>query len=421
MSKQNSNGVERASELESYYKSIQRLPLTLRPSLNQQLAQWRMLFPFEQNQLIEFFGGLDSFNPSALAALTAKLRGLEVKMGIDRWDFSETGDTLENASILARSEYFEEWRSEVHRIFEAIDAGAQASAKTEPSRNRLILLFLPETLPVDPRTAWKDWDPRGREIGIAGDSRKLRYLVAGGQSDETGICDLLGQKGSHDKANLWFIDADARLRDALAPDSVRAASCLTYAVLKPFRNSFLVELNRIPKDMTVTDQTISALREKDWTRRWPSELAGQDRMRNFVVNLFLSGNGALIFSNAFVEWAASEVLRRARPQAVVACFGMRSKPKPFTGIALFENQEKISLLPDVDDPENSAIDAAILARYVWLAACRYPEYSRTLCLCVSEHLNTAYIVAPPEMDLDTSGAPVAPEDIYQRIASWVAS
>jgi hypothetical protein len=173
--------------------------------------------------------------------------------------------------------------------------------------------------------------------------------------------------------------------------------------------------------MTVTDQTISALREKDWTRRWPSELAGQDRMRNFVVNLFLSGNGALIFSNAFVEWAASEVLRRARPQAVVACFGMRSKPKPFTGIALFENQEKISLLPDVDDPENSAIDAAILARYVWLAACRYPEYSRTLCLCVSEHLNTAYIVAPPEMDLDTSGAPVAPEDIYQRIASWVAS
>lgn len=421
MSDRNTNGAERASKLESYHKSIQRLPLTLRPSLNQQLAQWRMLFPFEENQLIEFFDGLDSFSPSALAALTAKLRALEVKMGIDRWNFSETGDTLENASILARSDYFEEWRSEVHRIFEAIDAGAQASAKTEPSRNRLILLFLPENLPVDPRAAWKEWDSRGREIRIAGDSRKFRGLVAGGQSDQPSICDLLDRKGSHDSANLWFIDADARLRDALAPNSVPAASCLTYAVLKPFRNSFLVELNRIPKDMTATDQTISALRKKDWTRWWPSELAGQDRLRNFVVNLFLSGNGALIFSNAFVEWAASEVLRRARPQAVVACFGMRSKPKPFTGIAMFENQEKISPLPDVDDPENSAVDAAILARYVWLAACRYPEYSRALCLCVAEHLNTVYIVAPPEMNLGASGAPVAPEDIYRWITSWLTS
>ena len=100
---------------------------------------------------------------------------------------------------------------------------------------------------------------------------------------------------------------------------------------------------------------------------------------------------------------------------------MQSKPKPFTGIALFENQEKISLLPDVDDPENSAIDAAILARYVWLAACRYPEYSRTLCLCVSEHLNTAYIVAPPEMDLDTSGARLPRRISSSGSASWVAS
>jgi hypothetical protein len=421
MNKQSANQLERASELESYHESIQRLPLTLRPSLNQQLTQWRLLFPFEQSQLIEFFGGLDSFSPSALAALTAKLRALEVKMGIDRWNFSETGDTLENASVLARSEYFEKWRGEVHRIFEAIDAGAQAFARTEPGRNRLILLFLPKNLPVDPRTAWKEWDPRGRTIRIAGDSRELRGLVAGGQADQPGICDLLDQKGSHDNANLWFIDADARLRDALAPTSVPTAACLTYTVLTPFRNSFLVELNRIPKDMTATDQTISALRKKDWTRWWPLELAGQDRLQNFVVNLFLSGNGALIFSNAFVEWAASEALRRARPQAVVACFGMRSKPKPFTGIAMFESQERISPLPDVDDPENSAVDAAILARYVWLAACKYPEYSRALCLCVSEHLNTAYVVAPPEMVLGTSGAPVAPNDIYRSITSWLAS
>ena len=215
MSKQNTNGAERAPELETYHRSIQRLPVTLRPSLNQQLAQWGMLFPFEQKQLIGFLGGLDSFSPAALTAQTAKLRALELRMGVDRWNFSETGDTLENASHLARSEYFAEWRGEVQRIFEAIDARAQVSAKTEPGRNRLILLFLPDNLPVDPTTTWKQWDPQGREIRIAGDSRKLRDLVARGQSDQPGICDLLEQKGSHDSANLWFIDADTRLRNAL--------------------------------------------------------------------------------------------------------------------------------------------------------------------------------------------------------------
>jgi len=47
--------------------------------------------------------------------------------------------------------------------------------------------------------------------------------------------------------------------------------------------------------------------------------------------------------------------------AHVARFGMRSKPKPFTSIAIFENQQRVSSLPDVVDPANSAIDAVILA------------------------------------------------------------
>jgi hypothetical protein len=148
------------------------------------------------------------------------------------------------------------------------------------------------------------------------------------------------------------------------------------------------------------------------------EVANQPRLRRFVIELFLSGNGAVIFSNAFVEWAAAEALRRARPRAIVARFGMRSKPKPFTSIAVFENQQRVSSLPDLDDPENSAIDAVILARYVWLAASRYPEAEKTICLCVSEHLNSAYVVLPagksPAWSPERS---VAPEEL----CSWLGT
>jgi hypothetical protein len=97
---------------------------------------------------------------------------------------------------------------------------------------------------------------------------------------------------------------------------------------------------------------------------------------------------------------------------------MRSKPKPFTSIAIFENQQRISSLPDVDDPENSAIDAVILARYVWLAASRYPEQEQTLCLCVSEHRDSAYVILPAGKSLGWSPErTIAPDELY----SWLGA
>jgi hypothetical protein len=114
-------------------------------------------------------------------------------------------------------------------------------------------------------------------------------------------------------------------------------------------------------------------------------------------------------------------LRRARPRALVARFGIRPKPKPFTGIAIFENQAKVSTLPDANDPENSAIDAGILARYVWLSAQRYPEYERAVCVCIAEHLNTAWVVAPPGSELEKRPQPISPEALHLALTSWLAS
>ena len=129
----------------------------------------------------------------------------------------------------------------------------------------------------------------------------------------------------------------------------------------------------------------------------------------------------MIFSNAFVEWAASEAFRRARPRVLVARFGMRSKPKPFTSIAVFENQNRVSTVPNADDPENSAIDAAILSNYVWLAAQRYPEYEHSLCICLSEYLCSGLIVAPREVELKTHSGPYSADELYQLAVSWLAN
>jgi hypothetical protein len=422
MNERQNNAQPEAGGLTTYSHLIAQLPVTLRPSLNQQLSQWDTLFPFEQNRLAEFLRGIESFQPSTLDALIQPLRALEVKMGVAHWNFSTDGDTVENASLLARSEYYPEWRRTVQKIFEAVNAASRDSAPVQAKPVRLVLLILPDSLPVNPQTAWQQWGPRGHEVKLAGDSRRLIELLVQGSSGQPDIATLLARNGSADSSDLWLIDAEAKLGSLLSNVSPVAASHLSYAALVPFRDKLLAGLNTIPRSIEGADQTIAALRREDWARWWPPELTGQPKLRRFVLDLFLTGNGALVFSNAFVEWGASEALRRARPRVVVARFGMRSKPKPFTSIAIFENQHTISSLPDVDDPEGSAIDAAILARYVWLAASRYPEQEQSICVCISEYRNSAYVIPLAEKSPGWSPEQaLTPEEVYTWIAGQIAT
>jgi len=83
-----------AARMAEYSVLIARLPITMRPSLNQQLSEWDTLFPFEQNQVSEFLRGLESLQPQALDALVQPLKALEARMGVEHWNFSEAGDTM---------------------------------------------------------------------------------------------------------------------------------------------------------------------------------------------------------------------------------------------------------------------------------------------------------------------------------------
>jgi hypothetical protein len=287
---------------------------------------------------------------------------------------------------------------------------------------RLILLVLPESLPIDSPDTWKDWDPRGREFKIAGDSRELCEFVIQGRSGLPGLGALLLSQGGATDADQWLIDAEAKLSSLTSAAESTASCSLSYATLKSFREKFLAEVNKAPKNIQASDQLLAAVRHEGWDRWWPVGPAGQERLRSFVIDLFLSGNGALNFSNAFVEWASSEALRRARPRVIVARFGLRTKPKPFTSIAIFENQQSISTLPDVDDAEGSAVDALILARYVWLAAARYPEHERTACLCVSESRNSVFLIAPPGRSPQWSPEhPVRLEEVHKWLVAQLLS
>jgi hypothetical protein len=119
-------------------------------------------------------------------------------------------------------------------------------------------------------------------------------------------------------------------------------------------------------------------------------------VREFVRALFLSGNGSLVFNNSFVQWGASEALRRVRPQVLLACFGIRQKLKPFSSVVLFEDQSRSNPVPEENDPAGSLVDATLLAEYVYLAAQRHAgPRDRVLALMATGGLERVLVLGAP--------------------------
>jgi hypothetical protein len=222
------------------------------------------------------------------------------------------------------------------------------------------------------------------------------------------------------------VDAGKSLVDSVLghePSNPSAASAilLSYGRLDLYRQSFSHEMNTMRKDLADADAVFDRLRKIDVAPWCPAEVAADPAVREFLRSLYLTGNGAVIFCNSFVEWGASEAFRRARPSFLAAQFGVRQKPKPFTGVAVFDNPDQVNPLPAVDDLPGSAVDAQMLALYIWLAAYRYPEYQRsTVCVCLAENLSQAYVIGPPEFTIWKEAEPVPLDRLGDALRAWIA-
>jgi len=416
---------------------LKRLPLTFLPFTNQQLREWDDLFPYERRSVERLLVYVAGLNEEESASLFREVFQLEEKMGVHHWrQFSTTEQTIENSSLLARSPYFQEWRKAVQTVFDAVDQhGPKMEVAAGKPGHKLILLILPRPLPFDPQTVWAKWQGIGRplqlDLASSPATQSPAQTLLGGASRAAGgrsgglLNAALRRRGTL-PADTWVCDAGSSLVDYLRTegpdeDAPPPAILLSFGRLASFQESFAHEMNTMRKDLADADAVYDHLRKVEVTPWCPAEVASQPALREFLRSLYLSGNGSLLFGNSFVEWAASEALRRARPSFLAAQFGIRNKPKPFTGVVLFENPEKLNPAPPVPDLPGSAIDAQMLSLYVWLAASRYEEYKRsTVCVCLAESLSQAYVVAPQEFPLGHETAPVPFDRFADALRGWIA-
>lgn len=407
---------------------LKRLPRTFLPFTRQQLRDWPYLFPYERQSISNLLVFLANLSQGESTALFRDMLQLEEKMGVRNWQFSTEEQTILNASLLARSPYYLDWRQQVQKVFDAAEEHAAKTKSPKDTRHRLILSIIPKALAADGTTIWRRWQSAGRVIrldpGDVSGGQNLTQALLRGDTPSAGLLDTIMRCPERASTDTWILDAGRELIDFLVKNDSSGSHLpvlLSYERLASFRQQFSREINAMQKDLSNADSVFDNLRKLNVTPWCPPEIAGVPLIREYVRSLYLSGNGALIFGNSFVEWGASEALHRARPEFLVTRFGVRSKPKPFTSAAVFENPDQINPLPAVDDLPGSTLDAQVLSQYVWLAATRYEEYrTNTAFICLAEALTEAYVIAPPEFISFRETQPVPLERLGSALTEWMS-
>ena len=382
-----------------------RLPATFGAAVHDQLRQWDFLFPAEQRQLRAQLDWLSSLAPAEFDGLFAPLQELEGRMALGPHD-ATAGLGVRDVGILARSPLYPQWRVAVEKVFGRIDA---AAAQSVPLRNspRVLIEILPPAASLKDQPVWPSLAKLGAWFSL---DRPFGEILPALVSR---IAARACAPALEEIERTWVFECGTQF------STLASSTVLSWDAMDALRREFLRRLNAVQRDLHSVDQTTEDLKRADIGHLAGPSIAANPRVREFVRAVLLSGNGSLVFSNSFVEWGASEALRRVQPQVLIASFGMRQKLKPFSSLVLFEDQSRSNPVPDQDDPAGSLADAVLLAEYVYLASQRvacYPDHTVTVLSAVD--WNRVLILGPPIPQ--SALPPQPPEQLAAFILLWLA-
>jgi hypothetical protein len=389
---------------------LARLPRTFGTALNGQLRSWELLFPAEQRRLRFQLEWLDGLPALEFKRIFSPIVDLESKMDLPRWTASSAGFSVQDVGVLARSPLYPQWRTEVEKVFAQIDDALKESGAMKPV-NRMVFCVLPSHLPIPPTPLWPELEKTAVPLVLNKPFAEVLPGLAAALASRQLKPDLEPMEAT------WIFECEPLLSGLTA---TTPANVLSWDSLAATRREFLNRLNTISRSIRSVDQTHEELKRMDISRLLGPALGGNPRMREFVRDLLLSGNGSLVFNNSFVQWGASEAMRRAEPQVLIACFGIRQKLKPFSSSVLFEDQTRRNPTPDAKDPAGSLVDAVELANYVYLAAQRIPAYqSHALTFMAVSDLNRILVLGP-KVRMPES-ARVTEEELTRFAVSWLSA
>jgi hypothetical protein len=392
---------------------FEQLPPTFSTFFYDRIQEWDLLFPAERSYHERLFAMLDRSDPKLVEGLFAPLRAAERKMRIDKKTWPMRQFTLDQVDFLNRSQYYPEWRRAVADIFARVDPLLDEEIVHAP-RPRLVIVTAPAELPVGPDRMWLRLREHGRRVPVdpPPDVRDYLKLMLGGETGPP-LTELHAQVAY----DVWSVAAGP----GPAPPSGGRVCQLSYEALKDYRVRLMTEVQRLVESKTVPGprQLSERLREMH-IRASEGQLASDPILAEFARATLLSGNGTLLINNTFVEWAAIQAVRRARPSLAVISFGIRNKLKPFSSLLIYADQDSASPVPTQMDTLGTYVDLEIFYQYIWQEFEKHAKYrGNTAYLFIAEGMEEMFAIAPDSFPLLRAWAPVKPEQVYTCAREWL--
>jgi hypothetical protein len=393
-----------------------RLPRTFTGYCFEQLGGWQTLFPAEQTYYESLFSLFDRSDSAQVDRLFAPMRDIERRMGVNDKTWPKRQFTLDQVDLLNRNPLYPEWRGAVSQVFARVDPLLNSEIERR-GHTRLVLVIAPPQLPVGPDRMWSRIERHGRRIAIEAPADPAEYLplVLRGGPDGKSIADLSAGRAY----DSWVIETGESIHSSLgdAPGCVG----LSYSGLDSYRKRLMREVNNLVRSKGLRGPRQLGAHLKNLRIVAPeAALANDAILAEFTRATLLNGNGTLLVNNTFVEWAAVQAIRRARPSVMILGFGIRNKIKPFSSLLIYADQDAVNQVPTQMDSLGSYVDLEIFCQYIWQEFEKYAEYrSNTAYLFLAEGMDQMLLITPPDFPIRTPDKALSLPALYHAAREWM--
>ena len=374
--------------------ALQRLPLSLLPSLLREIIEYDFKFPAERRGLESELANLDALSDEQTKEWFQEFSRIRLSPALEHFD----------------------WVNAPAQFLEKLSAHLWATRQMDLFRKAAVDYMdrlrkaIPPELPATPRLG----------IAVIGQGvttptgplfRRLRDhgTFFSRIKHENGLKLLLDVAAARARAHPityghWYIDGGQEA------DHQSAITCVSYRALQPAREALLQRMRAEIERPGMGPETLRTL----LSQMDPADIGLGDAedpvLHRFQAKLLTEGSGTQIFSTIFAQWASREAWRRAQPLTLLVRFAPRQRQRSMNEL-LSESKKNDAEL----DPAGSLIDADMGAYYSWLSQQRLPGAEQASFLVWFENHAEALAIGP-SMPRGTESA--TPVDL-QTLLSWM--
>jgi hypothetical protein len=375
---------------------LQQLPLAFLPLLLREVIVYDWKFPAERDEIdrqFHYLGGMTGDQLSGAMSAFAKLKLSPTLESMD-WTGEPFRFSEKLSAYLWATHQIDDFSKAAESYIQAFNTAVPEAPAPAP---RLGMAVIAQEISQTGYPLFRKLRPHGVYFDHVDPASRYDLLLA------TVAARTQAHPGPYAH---WYIDG----AEPAGAQNPQIAS-LAYGPLKPVRKALIHKMQQISAAQAGPEALRTRLAETD-----PSEVGLKRQpddpvMNRFAISVLTEGSGTQIYSTTFVQWAAREALRRARPVTMLARFAPRQTEES-ADEELAGMQQRVAL-----DPAGSLADADMGAYYTWINLQRLSGSNQSAYIAWHEGHEEAVAIAPSLTAGTESHDHVSLSEILRRVQS----